>query len=161
MTAIPFVAELAAVLGHRPRVLAWGQAGDEGVVGLPDRLAVSASGAWTWTAWDRIDHGQWDGESSSLRWQDANGEDHVITLTRPGRLPELFHERVSASILAQRFLRWDGGSAQIALRRNPGDPDAPVRWCVLPGEGTSIETAQADQAIAQALQDARAEWDIA
>ena len=148
--------ELASFLGRRPRVLAWARADGDLVAGLLDGLAVRESGAWGFTPWDEIEHGGWDGRE--LSWRGGDGRRRTFALTAPGRLPELFHERVQASILGQWPVRWDGGSASVVLRRNPGLTDAPARWRVIASPGVAVDGAPARQAIAAAMR--AGDWDI-
>ena len=150
----PFLDELAEHAGRHPRVLAWGQGG-EWAVCLPDRFAYTRSGAWASVPWDEIDHGGWDQDSGVLSWTGPDGAAHEVALSEPGDVPDVFRELVAASILVQRTVTWDGGSAVLALRRNPADT-GPARWRVLPAPGSDPDAPPVRRALAQA----RAEWDI-
>jgi len=128
---------------------------------LPDALAVGDTGGWATTGWEAIDHGRFDRDSATLTWSTADGDSRSVALKDLGRLPELFVERVEASIVAQWPVAWDGGRATIVARRNPGRADAVVRWRVVASPGSSIDTPDADRALAEALRLAMDEWDIA
>jgi len=159
MAQMPFAAQLREAAGRRTRVLAWARAEDGVVAGLLDALAVHQADAWTLTPWDEIEHARFDNATAALWWT-AGGTDRCVRLTEPGRLPEFVRERVQASILAEQPVSWDGGRATIVVRRNPGRPDAALRWAVVARPGTVLNTPRADQAIAAALTLARQEWDI-
>jgi len=142
--------------------LAWASTSDGGVVaGLPDALAVGHPDGWAMTGWEAIDHGRFDRDSATLTWSTADGGGRSVTLQGLGRLPELFVERVEASIVAQWPVEWDGGRATIVARRNPGRADAVVHWRVVAPSGTATDTPEAGQALAGALRLALDEWDIA
>ena len=158
---MPFADELRVALGGRPRVLAWALTDDGVVAGLPDGLAQRTPDGWTITRWDDIDHGRFERESTTLSWSTSDGGTHTAALSDPGRLPELFHERVEASIVAQLPVTWDGGRATLVARRNPGHDDAALRWRVVAAPGTALDAPEADRAIADALRFAIQEWDVA
>ncbi len=158
--------DIAAALGRRVHVLEWAISGDDVAAGLSDAFAVRRAGAWTVVPWDEVEHGRWDPETKTLSWTvtpaskvvtlDAAAE--TIVLDEPRRLPELFHDRVQASIVCERAVRWNGGQATIVARRNPGRMGSAVRWTVVAPAGTALDTPVVDAAIADALRRASAEY---
>lgn len=149
---------LAEACGGPVRVLAWGRGSSKVVVGLADRLAWGGADEWTFLGWDLIDQGRWDPTTKTLSWR-CEGVPGQVVLDETGRLPDLFRERVGASILLQRPVSVrQKKQALIAARRNPGRPDAPVQWRVLvPEEGLDDD----DRArVAEELARVRAEYDI-
>ncbi|MGB7962685.1 MAG: hypothetical protein WCF12_06960 [Propionicimonas sp.] len=153
---------LTAFLGSRPRILAWSRTTTGHVVGLPDQFVRQVHGAWTATPWHHIQRGHWDQKTGELTWTDGTGLDSTATLEDAGRLPELFTERVTASVLFQR--RVDLGRGRylvVALRRNLADSGDETVWTVFPGGGADLGDPQVQAAAAQALDAARAEFDIA
>jgi len=156
-TRMPFLGELAAQAGRRrPRVLAWGQGDDAVVACLPDRLACCSAGQWAFTRWEDVDRGGWDQATGVLRWSGQDAVAHEAVLAQPRDLPEVFRDLVTASVVVQQNVAWDGGSAVISLRRNPSGDGSPVQWRVTPAADSDVTTPQAERALAQA----RAEWDI-
>lgn len=148
-------------LGQRPRVLAWGRSTDGIAVGLPDRLAYNGPDRWLDQLWHRVARGAWDRSTSTLRWSSVEGAGQELTLTQPGKLPELFNERVSASIVLQRLVDLPTrGSAQITLRRDLGDPHAALMWSVLPQGRARLDEPGAQAVVAAELARLRAEYDI-
>jgi len=151
---------LTEAVGRRVRVLAWARGADGPAVGLADRLAVRGPDAWRFIGWHEIASGGWDAETGRLRWRVIDGVRDDLVLDGPGLLPELFRERVEASIVVQERLELARGRvALIAARRRLGDEHAPLTWSIS-RHGGSFDSAQADQADAE-LARLRAEYDIA
>lgn len=122
---------LADHLGSRPRVLAWARTADGLVVALPDRLMTRLGDAWHDQPWQDVDRGGWDEATSTLTWRDASGRRFGVPLTDPGRIPEVFNERVSASIVLQRVIDLPGRHrAVVSLRRDLGAADNSLIWRV-------------------------------
>lgn len=151
---------LGEAIGGRVRVLAWARGADGVVVGLPDRLAIQTGDGWRFVGWHDIDKGGWDAKDSRLRWALVGGGDDEVVLTEPGSLPDLFRERVGASIVVQqRFELSRGRAAMIVARRRLDDDRHPLIWS-LSRQGGPFDIAQADQAEAE-LARLRREYDIA
>lgn len=151
---------LTEAAGRRVRVLAWARGADGPVVGLADRLAVRGPEAWRFIGWHEIASGGWDAETGHLRWRLNDGVRDSLVLDDPGALPELFRERVEASIVVQeRFELSRGRAAMIVARRRLDRGNGPLEWTVTRHGGT-FDTAQVDQADAE-LARLRAEYDIA
>ncbi|WP_298132685.1 hypothetical protein [Micropruina sp.] len=151
---------LIAAVGRRVRVLAWAQGGDGPVVGLAGQLAIQQPDGWRFVPWHEIASGGWDSDSGRLRWRLTDGSDGEVLLRDPGSLPDLFRERVDASIVVQeRFELNRGRAAMIVARRPLDDEHAALLWTVT-RHGGSFDTAQIDQADAE-LARLRAEYDIA
>lgn len=151
---------LTEAVGRRVRVLAWARGADGPVVGLADRLAVRGPDAWRFIGWHEVGSGGWDAATGHLRWRLTDGVRDDLVLENPGSLPDLFRERVEASIVVQeRFELSRGRAAMIVARRPLDDTRAPLQWTVT-RHGGSFDIAQADQADAE-LARLRAEYDIA
>ena len=151
---------LTEAVGRRVRVLAWARGADGPVVGLADRLAVRGPDAWRFIGWHEVASGGWDAETGRLRWRLIDGVRDDLVLAGPGSLPELFRERVEASIVVQERLELARGrAAMIVARRRLDDGRAPLQWTVT-RHGGSFDSAQAGQADAE-LARLRAEYDIA
>jgi len=119
------------------------------VPGRPLSSALSTDGTWlvgTRTAlvfvrdddvrvlpWESVERADWDADSTRLRVQEIVdfGRPVVVTsfdLPRPGTLPTLVRERVTASIVVQQrvdLARRRGFT--VVGRRSPGG-DGPVTW---------------------------------
>lgn len=147
-------------LGARAHVLTWARTGGGPVVALPDRMSIRVGDSWQDQPWHDIDRGGWDEAASTLSWRDAAGAGHTLALAGPGRLPEVFNERVSASIVLQKVVDLPGRRrAVVSLRRNLGTTELPLVWRVT----TDADLSDPRAAAVLAAERARlsAEYDIA
>lgn len=152
---------LTDALGHRVRVLAWAAGAEGPVVGLADTLAVRGPDAWRFVGWHEITSGGWDAETGRLRWRQSDGVRDAIELADPGSLPDLFRERVEASIVVQERLELSRGrAAMIVARRRLGTgPAATLDWAITRHGGT-FDADHVERADAE-LARLRAEYDLA
>ncbi len=151
---------LTEVVGRRVRVLAWAQGVDGPVVGLAHALALPTADGWRFVGWHDIDTGGWNAETRRLRWRLVGGDSDEVMLDQPGSLPDLFRERVQASIVVhERFELPRGRAALIVARRRMDDDRAPLLWSMT-RLGGSFDVGLTDQAEAE-LARLRTEYDIA
>jgi hypothetical protein len=140
--------------GVPARILAWARSADEFVVGSVAALSVGGAGAgsddWRHVGWHEIEHGGWNAESRSLSWTLHNGRRGRVELADPGRLPELFRERVSASIAVERFVAIRGERGVTVTARRDLGGDGALTWhssltrgLSWSGEGVAEEAARA------------------
>jgi hypothetical protein len=142
--------------GPSARILAWARSADGFVVGSPAVLSLGGSDPdagvedWRHVGWHEIEHGGWNAESRSLSWTLYGGRRGRVELAEPGRLPELFRERVAASIAVERFvpIRGDRGVTVTARRDLAGDGalswhSSLTRGLTWSGEGVAEEAARA------------------
>jgi hypothetical protein len=152
--------ELAALIGRRA-VLAIGTSEDGQVVATADSLWYPTGDGWSRQPWHQIVHGGWDRADSLLRWRDTDRVEHSVHLTQTGRLPEVFNERVTESIVVQRMVNLTGpGAAVITARRDLGRPDAELEWRVEPTTGTRPAAVAADPQVSAELARLRSEYDV-
>lgn len=142
------------------RVLASGRSDAGQVVGLVDRMVYADGGGTRELRWQDVDRGHWDDELKVLRWTDVQGNDVTLTLIEAGRIPDLFNERVDASIACVRKVTLGTGSAVISARRDLADATAPLIWRVAAGEGLTQQEADGDPLVALELERLRAEYDL-
>jgi len=142
--------------GAPTRILAWARSVDGFVVGSPAALSVGGAGVgadpedWRHVGWHEIEHGGWNAEARSLSWTLYAGRRGRVELAEPGRLPELFRERVAASIAVERFvpIRGERG-VTVTARRDLGASGALTwhssltRGLSWSGEGVAEEVARA------------------
>ena len=127
---------------RKPRVLAWAASADGVVVGLTDRLAVRAGDEWRQVFWHEIQRGGWDEEAHALRWRptDDPKREMWVTLAQPGRLPELFRERVEQTIVLQRTVHLaPSKTAVVAARRSRAEGASGLVWTVTPSRGVDLD----------------------
>jgi hypothetical protein len=141
------------------RVLASGRSDAGQVVGLVDRMVYADGGGTRELRWQDVDRGHWDDELKVLRWTDVQGNDVTLTLIEAGRIPDLFNERVDASIACVRTVELGPqGKALTTARRDLGDPTAPLIWRVA-SQGGDAATAD-NPLVALTLERLRDEYDL-
>ena len=154
-------AALTRLVGRRPRILASGRGTEGEVVGLIDRLVYRSGGEWNQLLWHEVERGNWDHAARRLRWTDVHGNASELELTETGLLPDLFNERVTASIACLKVVELSPrGTAVISARRDLGDESAPLVWRTTPGKGVSAAVVAGDPVVATELARLRAEYDL-
>ena len=153
-------ATLRSHLGARPRVLAWGATPAGGaVVALPDRLSVHEGGAWSDTGWHQVLRGGWDAEASALHWTGPDG-DHTVPLADPGRIPEVFRERVEATILLQHSVDVGPGRVVTVSARRDQSGRTPVAWALHAGRGVRLDDPEVAALATAELERLRTEYEF-
>ncbi len=149
---------LAALLAGR-RVLASASSPDGQVVGTIDRLFFPDAAGWTEQPWHEVEHGGWDGASRTLAWTTTSGGRFAVELTEPGRLPDLFNERVTATIVASRTLELGPHRKAVLTGRRDLSPGASgLVWQVAPGRGVTAADVASDPLVALELERLRADY---
>ena len=151
---------------HRPtRILGWAKTSTGFCIASPAAFSFGDQLAWEHLGWHEIERGGWNAELNKLSWvryappgeAPARG---VLELTEPGRLPELFRERISATIAVERFVPLAGERGVIiAARRDLGGSGAVV-WHGTLTRGLSWQTDGVRAAVDQAMEQVKAEYDI-
>lgn len=73
---------------------------------------------WEFIGWHLITRGGWNQKANKLRWTLVDDTTTFVTLTDPGGIPDVFRDRVRASIVVeQSFPAPGGGHVVIAGRR--------------------------------------------
>jgi hypothetical protein len=150
---------LTELLGGR-RPLATASSADGDVVGTLDRLFFADGTGWAEQPWHEIERGGWDGESGTLSWTTISGERLAIRLPEPRGVPDLFNERVTATIVATRTLDLGRHRKGVLTGRRDLSPGASgVLWTVTPGHGTSAAELLGDPLVSLELERLHAEYD--
>jgi hypothetical protein len=147
------------------RILAWARTGDGFCIGSPSRLSLSEGDQWRHVGWHEIERGGWDAESGVLTWTElaAPGEKGVpgsVALTEPGRLPELFRERVSATIAVEKFVALTGSRGVVITARRDLGADGGISWHSALTRGLTWETEGVRGAVDRAMAELRLEYDL-
>jgi hypothetical protein len=151
---------LAKLIG-RTAVLAVATTADGQVVATTDSLWYPTSDGWQRQPWHLITHGGWESAEHRLHWRSRDQASHSLVLEETDRLPEVFNERVTDSIVVQRVVDLSGpGSAVISARRDLGRPEAVLEWRVEPAPGTSTAAVDADRLVVAELARLKAEYDV-
>lgn len=99
-------------------------------------------------------------ETHQLSWRRYDGGRGSLELGEPGRLPELFRERVAASIVVEKFVALAGQrGVTITARRDLG-ADAAISWHASLSPGLTWDTEGVREAAAAAETELRAEYDL-
>lgn len=144
----------------RPRILAWARSVDGYVVGSLAALSTGGVEGWSHVGWHQIEHGGWNAETHRLTWAEYGGRRGSVELAEPARIPELFRERVAASIVVERFVPVRGERGFVVNgRRNLADSGAPIEWHATLGRGLTWSIPGVEEAAERAVAELRAEWD--
>jgi hypothetical protein len=156
---------LAAQPDRPARILAWAKTSTGYCIASLTTLSYGDEGGWTHIGWHEIERGGWNAELRKLSWvlHAAPGKPSPrgsLELLEPGRLPELFRERISATIAIERFvpLRGERG-VTISARRDLG-ASGTVVWHSTLTRGLSWETDGVRAAVDQAMEQLRTEYDL-
>ena len=135
------LASLSDHLGRRARPLAWAASDDGVVVALTDRLCSRDSDGWSDVPWHDVLRGGWDDAESVLSWVRMSTGDKVsIHLDEPHSLPEVFRERVEATILVRQTVSpRPGKSITITARRPLTEGDDRILWTAHPAPGVRMD----------------------
>lgn len=133
-------------------VLAWAPlVGGGAVVATKQALIAGAEGAGRLERpWSDVDHAEFENgdERLAVWWVGGGSAATVFDLERAGRLPEVVHERVRASVLATSQLSFGPRRyASVALRRGP---DGVLFTQVSPGPGVRLDDPEVIEAVAGA-----------
>ncbi|MBM7797752.1 hypothetical protein JOE57_000673 [Microlunatus panaciterrae] len=157
-----FHASLAAQTGRTARILAWTYC-DEGVcIGGPSDLSVGDETGWQHIGWHQIEKGDWNSETRALRWSLYGGSRGTAHLHEPARLPELFRERIAASIVFEKFVPVRGERGVIiSARRDLAHHDGPMTWHRSLSRGLTWDTPGVEALAESTIVQLRSEYDIA
>ncbi|HEX8508661.1 MAG TPA: hypothetical protein VF635_04090 [Propionibacteriaceae bacterium] len=164
-----WTSSLLAHPARQVRILAWATTPDGFAIGSPAALSLSpgseAAGAqpdeWRHVGWHEVERGGWDADTSRLGWVLYGGERGSVELVEPGRLPEVFRERVAASIVLERSVPiLNRRSVLISARRDLAAGDGEITWNTTLGRGLSWQGEGVRAAVDEAVQQVRTEYDL-
>lgn len=156
-----WASSLHAQPGRQVRVLAWATTPDGLAIASPSALSYGDVSGWQHLGWHEIERGGWDGETGRLTWSRYGGEQGFVELTEPGRLPEVFRERISASIVLEKFVPIvNNRGVVISGRRDLADGDVEITWNSALGRGLSYQTEGVRSAVDEAVATVRTEYDM-
>jgi hypothetical protein len=165
-TVYDFWRSSLALQANRPaHLLAWAKTSTGFCIASPATFSYGDEDAWEHLGWHEIERGSWNADLNKLSWvryappgePPARG---VLELTEPGRVPELFRERIAATITVERFVPLSGERGVIiAARRDLGAGGAVV-WHGTLTRGLSWQTDGVRAAVDQAMEQVKAEYDV-
>lgn len=156
---------LAAHPDRPARILAWATTSTGFCIASPTTLSYGDEKDWKHVGWHEIEHGSWNAELRRLSWvlHAAPGEPSPrgsLELDEPGRLPELFRERILATIAVEKFVPLVGErGVTITARRDLGGSGT-VSWHSTLTRGLSWQTDGVRTAVDQAMEQVRTEYDL-
>ena len=154
-----WTASLAEQPGRPARILAWASGPDGYVVGSPAALSWGEQ-EWRHVGWHEIERGGWNAETAKLSWSQYGGRRGSVGLDKPGRLPELFRERVAASIAVERFVSIQGDRGVIVTARRDLGRDGEISWHSTLTRGLTWQTDGVRTVADEAMTRLRTEFDL-
>jgi hypothetical protein len=156
---------LATQPGRPARILAWATTSRGFCIASLATLSYGDEEDWKHVGWHEIERGAWNAELRKLTWSlhAAPGEPSPrgsLELVEPGRVPELFRERIVATIAIEKFVPLVGErGVTITARRDLGGTGA-VAWHSTLTHGLNWQTAGVRAAVDQAMEQVRTEYDV-
>lgn len=139
----PELESLQAAIGMPVKALAVARGRGVLAAAMPEILGILRDGEWSFIGWHEIQHGGWDRDAGLLTWLSIDGQSTRVKLEDEGDLPEVFLERVGASIVMQQRLRVPETSFSVVIAaRRALREGAPVVWTVQPLGTTSLDDAR-------------------
>ena len=141
--------------GERP--LAWARADDGSTIaGTRDELHIGE----VRIAWENVEKADWDADENTLTVTEVGtwGETrpvHRVVLDDPGRVLELVRERVTASVVLQRFVPVSGRRGLFVIARRAPRGNEPLQWVYEFQEGVDPDDPAVRSAAEAALEQAR------
>ena len=135
--------------------------GDLGQVDLGATEPGTAGDGWRHVGWHEVEHGGWNAESRSLSWTLYSGRRGRVALAEPGRLPELFRERVAASIVVERFVPIRGERGVTVTARRDLGGGGTISWHSTLTRGLSWSTEGVAEEAARASAELQSEYGTA
>jgi hypothetical protein len=141
--------------GERP--LAWAQTDDGSTIaGTRDELHIGDLRI----AWENVEKADWNADENTLTVTEVGtwGETrpvHRVVLADPGRVLELVRERVTASVVLQRFVPVSGRRGLFVIARRAPRGNQPLQWVYEFQEGVDPDDPAVRRAAEAALELAR------
>jgi hypothetical protein len=110
--------------------------------------------------WEVVEKAEWDADSSTLTvtevgsWGEVRPV-HTLVVADPGRLLELVRERVTASVVLQRFVPVHGRRGLFVIARRAPRGNQPLQWVYEFQEGVDPDDPRVRRAAEAALEQAR------
>jgi hypothetical protein len=110
--------------------------------------------------WEQVEKADWDADSSTLTvtevgsWGAARPV-HRVVVADPGRVLELVRERVTASVVLQRFVAVQGRRGLFVIARRAPRGHQPLQWVYEFQEGVDPDDPAVRRAAEVALEQAR------
>jgi hypothetical protein len=128
-------------------------------------LSYGSENGWQHVGWHEIQRGGWNAERGELSWTEVAEPDEIahrrtIPLSEPARLPELFRERVAATIAVERFVPISGERGVIVTARRDLSRDSSISWHSSLTRGLTWQTDGVRDTAERAIEELRTEYDF-
>ena len=144
----------------RTRILAWAPGPDAYAIVSVGGLAVGGSAEFRQFGWHEIERGGWDVERGRLTWKLYDAQPEHLQLTEPGRVPEVFRERVAASVAIEKFVPLVGERGVVVTARRDLTGNGPPLWHATLTRGLRWDTPGVTEAVESVLAEVRREYDL-
>lgn len=119
---------------------------------------------WHHLGWHEVERGSFDADQRRLSWTTYTSGPGTVSLPEPGRVPDVFRERVAASIAVEEFIPLEnGGDTRRGVivngRRDLSCPDAAIIWHASLPNGVTWDTPGVGELADAAVARLRAEYD--
>ena len=156
-------ASLSQLPGRPARILAWAPTVDGGLVLLsPAVISALRDAGWRQHGWHEIERGGWNAETAQLSWQTYAGTRGAAVLPDPARVPEVFRERVDASVVFERFVPLGGAGERgvvVSGRRDLAGGGTDLTWHTTLTRGVTWRTPGVRELADTSLAALRREYD--
>lgn len=159
LSSTKLIGELRPLLGKKPELLSVGSSDEVTLVATRAWLCLRSQGQWQVWGWEQVATGSWNHERRSFRWSTTDGGSHEVELTDPGRLPEVFQERVQASTVLSESHDLARGRIEIVGRRTL-DGSGRTSWYATAGGGASLSDPATAAMIVERTDSLKAEYDL-
>ncbi|GAA1393936.1 hypothetical protein [Luteococcus peritonei] len=155
------VADYQAQTGTRPRVMGWASGPRVELLAFPDRFAVRfGDQPWQEIGWHQVRSGGWRSEGE-IHWRLVDGGRDSYHVTDERNFPEVFRERVQASIaLDESFELETGGAVQVSARRDLSQSEPRLIWTTIAVRGASLNDPATRQFAERIEAQLRADYDF-
>jgi len=144
----------------RVRILAWAPGPAAFAILSVGGLAIGTAAEFRHLGWHEIERGGWDVERTRLIWKLYDAPPEHLELTEPGRVPEVFRERVAASIAVERFVPLTGERGVVVTARRELTGNGPPEWHATLTRGLRWDTPGVPEAVETVLAEVRREYDL-
>lgn len=85
---------------------------------------------WEFVGWHLISRGGWNAKAGKLRWTRVDDSTTFVALTEPGAIPDVFRDRVRASIVVEQSFHAPGGGHVVVAGRRQLGGEGGIVWQV-------------------------------
>ncbi len=147
--------------GTKPRVIGWGSGRRVELLAFADSFAVHfGDEPWRRIGWHEVRSGGWRTEGE-IHWRLVDGSRESFQLTDEANFPEVFRDRVQASIALDEVYELPrGGALQVSARRDLAQSTPTLLWHTVAIRGARLDDPQTRAEAAALEARLRADYDL-